>query len=161
MQLYMEQKMFSFKQDFDVFDEDGQPVYHVEGKMFSFGRQMTIYDAKTHSELAFIKQKTLAWLQTLDIFRNGQLEGSVTKKFSLFKPQYDIKQLGWKIEGDVWGYDYQILDDEGYLIASINKKVWSWSDAFEINIYDDEDYYVDPVIVMAVVIAIDVAKDNS
>ncbi|MGO4937773.1 LURP-one-related/scramblase family protein [Fundicoccus sp. Sow4_H7] len=161
MKLYMEQKIFSFKEDFNVFDENRNPVYHVEGNLFAFARQMRIYDASTQEELAFIKQKYFAFLQTLEIFRHGQLEGSVKQKFNLLKPQYEINHLGWRVEGNFFGYDYQIIDPDGYLIADINRKFWSFTDAFEINIYDDEDYPVDPVMVMAIVIAIDVSKDSS
>lgn len=161
MKLYMKQKMFSLKQDFDVVDEDMNPIYHVEGKLFSLGRQLRIYDSQTNAELAFIKQKLMMLLQTMEIYRGEVLQGTVAKKLSFLNPKFEIGHLGWQVEGNFFGYDYQITDDEGFLIATIRAKVWSFVDSFEIEIFDDEDFIVDPVMVLAVVLAIDLTRDAS
>ena len=47
MKLYMKQKLFSLKQDFNIYDHNQTPLFRVSGKLFSVGRQLRIYDALT------------------------------------------------------------------------------------------------------------------
>lgn len=157
MRLYMKQKLMSLKGDFDIYDEDQQPVYHVEGKMFSVGRKLWVYDSHNHEELAYIEQKVMTLLPKMEVYVKGDYVASIVKKLSFFKPKYEVEGLNWSIEGDIFSYDYQILDPEGYLIAQIQKKYFSWSDTFEFNILEDD---VDPVMVIAIILAIDAVMDS-
>ena len=50
MKLYMKQKVFSLRGDFDIYDENQVPVYSVQGKLMSFGRQLRLYDSATGEE---------------------------------------------------------------------------------------------------------------
>lgn len=156
MKLYMKQKVFSFKQDFNIYDENQQPVFHVKGKLFSWGRQLSIQNATTGEELAFIKQRVFNFLTKMDIFREDQLVATVAQKFTFFKPSFEIREIGWEIEGDFWGYNYVIKEDKGNEIAHIRQKVFAWSDTFEFEIDETE---VDVVTVMAVILAIDANRD--
>ena len=74
------------------------------------------------------------------------------------KPTYEISEIGWSIEGDFWAHDYTVYNGSGQVVADINKKVFSWSDTFEVNIVQEE---IDPAIVIAIVLAIDAAMDAS
>lgn len=156
MKLYMKQKVWSIKQDFDIFDVDESPVYHVSEKMFTFGRQMTIIDAITRDTLCEVKQKMLSFTPTLEVFCQGDKICTIRKKITFFKPSYEVSGLNWSIKGDFWGHDYTINESDGTMIADIRKKFLSWSDTFEFNIvYED----IDPVQVVAVILAIDMAMD--
>ncbi|MGF3114721.1 hypothetical protein ACQV2R_04995 [Facklamia sp. P12937] len=44
MKLYMKQKMWSFKQDFDIYDQNKSPIYRVDSKLISIGRKTKILD---------------------------------------------------------------------------------------------------------------------
>lgn len=156
MKLYMKQKVFSIKQDFDILDVNQRPVYHVVGKLFSFGRQLTIYDSKTDHQLAQVKQKLLSLTPTMEVYVGGRLLCTIRKKITFFKPRYEVSHLDWQIEGDFFAHDYVILERDGTIVADIKKKFFSWSDTFEFNIiYED----IDPVSVVAVILAIDLAMD--
>lgn len=157
MKLYMQQKVFSLKQDFDIFDVTQRPVYHVEGKLFSFGRQLSIYEAGTQRQLAEVKQKLLSFTPTMEVYVAGRLLCTIRKKITFFKPRYEVSHLDWQIEGDYFAHDYSILEGDGTIIADINKKFFSWSDTFEFDIYYED---IDPVNVVAVILAIDLAMDT-
>lgn len=158
MKLYMKQKVFSLRGDFDIYDENQVPVYSVQGKLMSFGRQLRLYDSATGEELAHIKQQVMTLLPKMHVFYQNERIATISKKLTFFKQQYDIDTLGWSVEGDFFAHDYTVFDAQGRVVADINKKYLSWSDSFEINIVQDE---IDPAMVIAIVLAIDCAMDAS
>lgn len=158
MKLYMKQKVFSLRGDFDIYDEHQVPVYSVQGKLMSFGRQLRLYDSATGEELAHIKQQVMTLLPKMHVFYQNERIATISKKLTFFKQQYDIDTLGWSVEGDFFAHDYTVFDAQGRTVADINKKYLSWSDSFEVNIVQDE---IDPAMVIAIVLAIDCAMDAS
>lgn len=157
MKLYMKQKTFSVKQDFDILDAGQRPVYHVEGKLMSLKRKLRIYDSQTHEELAAVEQQLVAFTPTMHVYYQDERIATIRKKITFLRPSYEIDVLGWTIDGDYFAHDYNVLDASGRLIADISKKLFSWSDTFEIDIKDPT---VNPTIVLAVVLAIDMAMDS-
>jgi uncharacterized protein YxjI len=59
-------------------DSDGHDVYFVDGKAFSFGDQLSFQDL-SGNELAFIRQRLLAWGKTYEISRAGEIVAVVRK----------------------------------------------------------------------------------
>lgn len=43
--LYIKQKVFSFGDKYNIYNESGQPVFSVQGEVFTFGAKIHIYDA--------------------------------------------------------------------------------------------------------------------
>jgi len=156
MKLYMKQKVFSLKQDFEIYDENKQAYFRVDGQLLSIGRKMRIFDARTEEEVAFIKEIVLTLFAKMEVYRQDELVAVIKQKFSFLRPKFEIEEIGWHIEGDFWGYNYAILDTNGATVASIQKKILSWSDTYEFEINDDKD----TVTVMAVILAIDAIRDR-
>ncbi|MBG9987936.1 LURP-one-related family protein [Aerococcaceae bacterium DSM 111176] len=157
MKFYMKQKVFSFRESHDIYDEDQNPVFHVEGKMLSFGKQLRLTDVKTGETIVDIKEKLISLLSKLLIEYQGKHVATVQKELTFFKPKYTVPELGWTIEGDFLQHDYQIFDDNNDLVADINKKFFSWSDTFEFNIRDGN---VPFAVVIGIILAIDMAMDR-
>ena len=158
MKLYMKQKVFSLRGDFDIYDENQVPVYSVQGQLMSFGRQLRLYDSATGEELAHIKQQVMTLLPKMQVFYQNERIATISKKLTFFKQQYEIDTLGWSVEGDFFAHDYTVFDAQGRVVADINKKYLSWSDSFEVSIVQDD---IDPAMVIAIVLAIDCAMDAS
>lgn len=158
MKLYMKQKVFSLRGDFDIYDENQVPVYSVQGKLMSFGRQLHLYDSATGEELAHIKQQVMTLLPKMQVFYQNERIATISKKLTFIKQQYEIDTLGWSVEGDFFAHDYTVFDAQGRVVADINKKYLSWSDSFEVSIVQDD---IDPAMVIAIVLAIDCAMDAS
>lgn len=158
MRLYMKQRLLSWTQDFDIYNIDQRPVFHVEGQLLSIGRKLRIYDSNTSQELAYVEQKLLTLLPQMDVYVKGSQVASIKQQLTLFKPRYEVSGPGWNIQGDIFAHDYKIYSQDGTTIANIRKQFLSWSDAFELEINEQA---ADPVLVIAVILAIDLAMDNN
>ena len=154
MQLYMKQKVFSWKDKFSILNSFGEDKYYVEGKVLSVGKKLRVYD-NAGNELAFVNQKVLSLMPKFFVEMNGEEVATIKKKFTLLKPKYIIEGPGWEVQGDFLGHDYQIMDGNT-VIVSIHKKWMSWGDAFELDIPDEKN----EILAVAVVLAIDAVMDN-
>lgn len=145
---YMNQKL-SFKDQFTIKDEDQKDVFVAEGKMLSLGKQIRIYTMQGE-ELLYIKQKLWKLLSHYEFFIGDQLVSEMKQEFTFFKKSYNIINPPWRIQGDIWSINYEIMDGKE-VIATVRKKMFSWMDAYEIDIVHEED----TELVLGLVIAID------
>ncbi len=149
MTLYMKQKVLSFKDRFYVKDGDGNNIYYIEEELFSLGKKLHIYDTDDN-ELAVVQKKLLSMLPKYIVTVGGQEIAEIVKEFTFFKPSYKVKGPNWSVDGDIWDYNYKIR--RGFdSIAQISKAYFSFGDSYKIKI----DEGINPVMVLAVVLAID------
>ncbi len=129
MQLYIQQRVFSWTDSYDVYDETGEPRYEVKAELFSFGHQIHVYDKRTGREVGSIHQKLFTFLPQFEIVIDGHVCGTIQKQFTMFRPRYQVDYRGWDVEGDFMGWDYQVT--QGALeIMSISKEIFHWSDTY-------------------------------
>lgn len=155
MKLYMKQKVLSWKDRFTIKDETGADRYTIEGEFFAIGKKLHVFDMN-HNEVAFVQQKVLTFLPRFFVYRNGQQVAEIVKRFTFFRPRYEIAGLGWEVNGSFWEHDYTITKN-GREIVSIHKVWMSWGDSYELNIVNGED----EVLTLAVVLAIDAVMDDN
>ena len=146
--LYMRQKVFSWKDRFNIQGEDGSDRYWVEGEFFSVGKKLHVYDM-TGVEVAFVRQKVMSFRPRFFVFVQGVQVAEIVREFAL-RPRYTIHGLGWEVRGDFWEHDYEILS-QGRSVVRVHKAWMTWGDAYEIDIDRDED----TLPALAVVLAID------
>ena len=89
MQLLIKQRVFSWTDTYDVYDEKEEPKYFVKAEFFALGHQIHVYD-KSGREVGMVKQRLLTLLPAFDIEIDGKEFGSVQKEFSFFKPRYEL-----------------------------------------------------------------------
>lgn len=154
MKLYMKQKVFSFKDKFTIKAEQGNDKYYIEGEFLSLGKKLHIYDMN-HNEVAFVRQKILAFMPKFTVEVNGSEVAEIVKRVTFFTPKYYVDGLSWNVEGDFFAHDY-IITSNDRAIVSIHKAWMSWGDTFELDITDDRD----EVTALAVVLAIDAVMDS-
>ena len=99
MKLLIKQRVFSWTDTYDVYDEYDEPKYFVKAEMFRLTHQIHIYD-RNRNEIGMIKQRFFTLMPTFDIEINGHPFGSIEKKFTFFKPKYNLDYNGWRCEGD-------------------------------------------------------------
>lgn len=148
MKLYFKQRFFSWLDSYDIFDEEENTVYTVEGKL-AWGHRLVIYD-KNGEELAEVKEVVFSLLPRFEIYIKGEFAGSLQKEFTFFKPKYNIDFNGWHIEGDWFEWDYQILSSSGEIIAEISKELWHMTDHYTIDVINEEDALQALIVVLAV-----------
>lgn len=152
--LYMKQKVFSLRDRFTIKDEAEQDRYYVEGEIFTIGKKLHICDMGGN-EVAFVQQKVFSFLPRFFVFVNGVQVAEIVKEFTFLRPRYRIDGPSWRVEGDFWAHDYDILDANGSSVVGVHKVWLSWGDSYELDIARRED----EVQALATVLAIDCVLD--
>ena len=94
MKLYFKQRVFSFKQRTDIFDEFGNVIFVAEGEIFSLGRRMHIYDMNRCQNY---RVEGLGWHIDGDIFAHdyritcgGKYIASIHKHWMTWGDSFEI-----------------------------------------------------------------------
>ena len=154
MKLYIKQKIFSWNDSFSVYDSMECELFTVNGALFSFGKKLAILD-RSDREIYRIEQELFRFRPRYHIVQGEDIQATVIKELSMFRPYYTVEGPGWEVQGDFFDHDYEITDG-GRLVASVQKQWFTWGDTYEINV---DDAY-DPVAVLAVAIIIDCVLES-
>lgn len=149
MKLYMKQKIFSWADTFGIFDGEKNRRYTVKGEIIALGKKLHLYDEQGN-ELAYVKEKIVSLLPEYIIYIRGQKTAKIVKDITLFRPKYTVKELDWKVKGDILDHEYEIRRKKE-VIAAVSKKWFAIGDTYEIDINDSAD----ELTVLATVLAID------
>ena len=157
MKLLIKQRVFSWGDTYDVYDEAMQPRYFVKAAIFSLGPQIHVTDEYTGQEVGSIHQKLFTLMPQFNLVIGGMEMGCIRKQFSLFRPRYDLDINGWHVEGDIFGWDYDVVDGGGYHVMHITKELFHWGDTYVLDIPDERN----GLLCLLIAIAIDAANcDN-
>ena len=126
MKLLFKQRLFSWFDSYDIYDESGRAVFTVEGKP-SWGHKLHILNAQG-GHIGTVKQVVLTFLPKFELYVGEQYVGSIHKEFTFFKPRFQVDCNGWQVEGDLWGWDYRIRDGYGRTVAAVSKELFNWTD---------------------------------
>ncbi|MBQ5870702.1 MAG: LURP-one-related family protein [Lachnospiraceae bacterium] len=148
MKLLFKQRLFSWFDSYDIYDEDGNSVYTVKGQL-SWGHCLKIYDADDH-EVGTIQERILTLLPKFEVYLGNQYVGSISKEFSFFTPKFNIDYNGWHVEGDFFEWDYSILDQSGRQIAEVSKQLFNWTDTYVIDVQNPSDALGALMLVLAI-----------
>lgn len=152
MKLLIKQRVFSWADTYDVYDENENPRYYVEAKLLSIGHQLHVYD-RNHNEIGVIKEKIMTFLPQFDIEIGGRYVVNIQQKFTLFYPKYEIDYNGWRVDGDFLGWNYDVLEGCSH-VMHIQKEPWHWGDTYVIN-YENPAHELTGLLL---IIAIDAAN---
>ncbi len=152
MKLYFKQRMFSWFDSYDIYDEEGNTVYTVEGKL-SWGHCLHILD-RTGRHIGTVQERVLTLLPKFEIYIEEQYVGCIQKEFTFFTPRYHIDCNGWQVSGSFMEWDYEVNECCGAPVASISKELFHWTDTYTIDVYDPPN----ALCVLMLVLAIDAEK---
>ena len=160
-QLYIRQKVFSWKDRFSVKDADGIDRYSVEGEPWSVGKRLHVNNM-AGEEIAYIQQKVWSFKPRFFIFINGIQTAEVVRELTLLRPKYTFHGLDWECTGDVTGHDYEIWH-AGDLIVRVHKVWFAWGDSYELDIPDrrNETLALAAVLTIDAVLALQAAAASS
>ena len=74
MKLLIKQRVFSWTDTYDVYDEYDEPKYFVKAEMFRLTHQIHIYD-RNRNEIGMIKQRFFTLMPSLYTKFNGTVYG--------------------------------------------------------------------------------------
>lgn len=152
MRLLFKQRLFSWFDSYDIYDEEGDTVYTVKGKM-SWGHLLEIYD-QYDNHIGSVQERVLTFLPKFLLYVNDQEIGEIRKEFTFLKPKFTLDLNGWTVDGDWLEWDYQVRDRAGGLIMTATKEVFHFTDTYVLDIVKEED----ALICLMIVLAIDAAK---
>lgn len=154
MKLLFKQRFFSWLDSYDIYDENQNTVFTVEGKL-SWGHKLVILDA-AGNEVGMVKEEVLTFLPRFALYLDGHEIGEIKKEFSFLRPSFRLDCMGWHIDGDFLEWDYTINGPSG-TIAKISKEIFNWTDTYVLEVKEPRD----AIYVLMIALAIDAAKCSS
>lgn len=149
------ERFFSIGDDFDVLDEHGNKVLHVDGKVLSVRNKLIIEDL-TGAELATVHRHLVALRPTYEIRIGGEKAAEVRKRlFTPFHDKFTIDVPGpndLEMRGNLFEHEYTI-DRGGVEVAAVSKKWLTIRDTYAVQIAAGED----PLLIIGSVLALDLA----
>lgn len=148
MRLLIKQRVFSWSDTYDIYDENENVRYSVKAEILSLGHRLHVYDA-WDNEIGLIREKLISFLPAFEIETGGVVQGMIQKKFSFFTPKYEIDFNGWRVTSDFLGWDYDVYS-ECCPIIHISKEFLHWGDTYVIDIADPKDELMGLMLVIAI-----------
>ena len=79
MKFLIKQRVFSWSDTFDIYDEYENKKYFVQAEFLSLGHRLHVYDMNGH-EVGLIKEKVLTFLPEFEVMIGGHSCGIITKE---------------------------------------------------------------------------------
>ena len=149
MELRIRQRIFAWTDSYDVFGADGEAKYEVRADFFAISHRIRVFEKATGREVGHIQQRFLSLLPSFEIVINGEVRGSIRRKFTLFRQDYEVDYLGWDVEGNFLGWDYLVRRGETQ-VMSISKELLNWSDTYVLRFASSADEVPGLMLVLAI-----------
>ena len=158
----MKQKLFSFGNDFVIKDRDGNDRFFVDGKAISIGDKLSFQDMKGN-ELAFIRQKLLAFKKTYEIYHGSDLAAVVKEnwlQFINYRFTVDVNGDGagpgdLEITGNFLAREYEFTRD-GQKVATVSRRWFSMTDSYGVDVANEAD----AVLILACTVVVDMCVEK-
>ncbi len=154
MQFYIKPEHFAKKTSFTIRDEKKNRLFQVRGTFFFGLRRLSIkdmnsqllYRAKRRFDITFFKK------YTIDDEKNNII-AEIYRTRGVRQPKFKIKALDKlvTIDGDLYGHEFSIRDEENALLASMGKRVFPSGEAYEIDVPSEKK----PLLFLFIIIVLD------
>jgi uncharacterized protein YxjI len=152
------ERIFGLGQDFDVTDEQGRPVLHVDGKVLSMHDRLVLSDPDGR-EVAQVHRKLVSLRPTYEVSIGGERAAAVRKHmFTPFGDRFTIDVPGpddLEMRGDLLDHEFTIQRG-GETVATVSKRWFSLRDTYAVDVAPGED----DLLILASVLALDLAEDR-
>ena len=148
MKLLFKQRLFSWFDSYDIYDEQGNTVYVVKGQL-AWGHCLKIFDG-AGAEIGMVQERIFTMLPKFEMYLRGAYLGCISKEFTFFKPKYNIDCNGWHVDGDFFEWDYWVLDNRNVCVAQVPKQLLNWTDTYVIDVPNPEDALCALMLVLAI-----------
>lgn len=137
MKYYIKQKVFSLRDKFTIKDYSQNDIFRVEGKFMSISNKLELLNIDG-SQVLNSKKQLLRFLPLYRVYSNHNEELAVIKQKFSFKPKFEVLvgDQEYLVEGKIFAHSFVIKKDD-IVAASIEKKVFSFGDSYEIDILDE------------------------
>ena len=153
MIVYLQEELLSFDH-FTIWDAQDNVLFTADREFFNFGKKVTLADAAGHTAAAV--QHIPFSIPPAFRLSIGTHALTLSRRFALFARRYTLDELGWQVEGDFTGHDYEITQD-GRRIAVLQKAWPAFRDRYTLEVAEPNDLL--PAI--CAVIAIDCCDEQN
>ena len=149
------EKFFAIGDDFDVLDEHGDKLFHVDGKVLSVRNKVVIED-RSGAEVASVHRHLVSLRPTYEIRIGDQKAAEVRKKlFTPFRDKFTIDVPGPEdltMQGDLLDHEY-VIERGGREVAAVSKRWLTIRDTYAVQV----EAGADALLIIAAVLALDLA----
>ena len=136
--LFTSSKVFTLHHHIDITDENENVVYHASTKFPSLHDKTDIVDALDRP-VAHIERKFFSLHERHYVTMADGLSFELSNElFHLIKDITNIEGLGWQLQGNILGLNFELYDGAGNVIAVIGQKMFSIHDKYCVDIYMPE-----------------------
>lgn len=148
MKLLIKQRVFSWSDTYDIYDEEGEVKYFVKAEFLSIGHRLHVFD-RNGKELGIIREKVLSFLPVFEIEIDGVTKGQIKQQFTLLRSKYDVDYNGWYVEGDFLGWNYEVYSGSE-IVVNITKELLHWGDTYVLSFENPENELEGLFLVLAI-----------
>jgi uncharacterized protein YxjI len=154
MRYLVRERIFSFKADFWIEDEDGNKVFFVDGRALSLRETFELRDAGGQLR-ALIRKKVFAVRDTMEIEDgNGVIAKIRPAFFSPFKHRYEIDLAdGSQLEavGNFADKDWELRAEGNQVVGRISRQWFRIRDTYGVEVAPGAD----DAVIIAIAVCID------
>jgi uncharacterized protein YxjI len=152
------ERFFRLGEDSDITDDQGRPVFHVDGKVLSVRNRLVIRDPEGQ-EVAQVQRKLVAFRPTYEVSVGGREVAEVRKRlFTPFGDRFTIDVPGpddLEMTGDLFDHEFTIRRGD-QVVATVSKRWFSMRDTYAVDVAAGQD----DLLILASVLALDLAEDQ-
>jgi uncharacterized protein YxjI len=150
----MHQHLVALGDDFTIENEQGQPVFKIDGKVLRIRKTLIFCDLQGKT-LCSIREKLLNIKKTMEIEGpNGERLAVIQKALiSPLRERFNVKidnGPDLDVQGNILDHEYEIRDGSN-LVAMVSKKWFRLSDTYGVTIQPGQN----DVLILAVSVAVD------
>ena len=152
------ERFLSLGDDFDITDEDGRAVLHVDGKVLSVRDRLVLRDPQGR-QVAEVTRKLVSLRATYQVSIGDEHVADVRKHFfTPFRERFTIDVPGpddLEMSGDLFDHEFTIHRD-GRTVATATRKLFRIRDTYAVDVAPGEN----DVLILAAVLAVDLAQQR-
>jgi uncharacterized protein YxjI len=151
----IKERLFDIGDDFDITDQDGHRLYHVDGKVLTL-RDRLVIENPAGDEVAAVHRHLIALRPTYEVTIGGEKAAEVRRSFfTPFREKFTIDIPGpddLEIKGALLDHEFTVERD-GRQVATVSKRWLSLRDTYGVEVADGQDH----LLILASVLALDLA----
>ena len=152
------ERFFRLGEDSEITDEQGRPVFQVDGKVLTLHDRLIVRDPEGR-EVAQVHRKLAALRPTYKVTIGGEEAAEVRKRlFTPFGDRFTIDVPGpddLEMAGDLFDHEFTIRRGD-QVVATVSKRWFSMRDTYAVDVAPGQD----DLLILASVLALDLAEDQ-
>ncbi len=153
-------QLIALGDDFWVEDEDGNRVFHIDGKVMRL-RDTFVLETPEGDELLKIKERRLKLRKTYAIERDGEEIATVAKALvTPLRDRFSIDVPGkgtLEAKGDLLDHEFTIEWEGGARMAEVSKRYFTFRDTYGVSVAPTQD----PALAIAIAVCIDAIERDA